>query len=44
MSDSKVIPLHTPVADDPLQTLLREGARQLLAQAVEAELADFLIV
>ena len=42
MSDSKVIPLHKPVADDPLQTLLREGARQLLAHAVEAELADFL--
>ena len=42
MSDSKVIPLHKPVVDDPLQTLLREGARQLLANAVEAELADFL--
>ena len=42
MSDSNVISLHKPVADDPLQTILREGARQLLANAVEAELASFL--
>ena len=42
MSDSNVISLHKPVADDPLQTILREGARQLLANAVKAELASFL--
>ena len=42
MTDSKVIPLNKPEADDPLQAILRSGARQLLASAVEAELAVFL--
>ena len=29
------------IVDDPLSDVLREGARQLLAQAVEAEVAAF---
>jgi len=37
-SDSTVVPLRQPDAvDDPLTAVLREGARRLLAQAVEAE-------
>jgi transposase-like protein len=42
-SDSTVVSLHQPEAsDDPLTAILRSGARQLLAQAVEAEAAAFL--
>ena len=38
-----IVPLHQPDAlDDPLTTILREGARRLLAQAVEAEAEAFL--
>ncbi|HJU30331.1 MAG TPA: IS256 family transposase [Hyphomicrobiaceae bacterium] len=40
---STIVPLHQPDAvDDPLTTILREGARRLLAQAVEAEAEAFL--
>lgn len=42
MSDSNIIPLNKPDAGDPLQAILKEGAQQLLAQAVEAEIASFL--
>ena len=42
MSKDNVITLPTPEEIDPLTTLLREGARKLLAQAVEAELETFL--
>lgn len=42
MSDSNVIALNKPEACDPLQAILKEGAKQLLAQAVEAEIASFL--
>ena len=42
MNDSNIIPLNKPEACDPLQTILKEGAQQLLAQAVEAEVASFL--
>lgn len=42
MSDSNIIPLNKPEACDPLQAILKEGAQQLLAQAVEAEIASFL--
>lgn len=42
MSDSKVIALNKPEAEDPLQAILKTGARQLLASAVEAELVSFL--
>jgi putative transposase len=42
-SDSTVVPLRQPdAADDPLTMVLREGARRLLAQAVEVEAEAFL--
>jgi putative transposase len=42
-SDSIVVPLRQPdTVDDPLTAVLREGARRLLAQAVEAEAEAFL--
>ena len=43
MSNDNVTKLIQPGAfDDPLTEVLRNGARALLAQAVEAEVADFL--
>jgi putative transposase len=42
-SDSTVVPLRQPEAtEDPLTTVLRNGARRLLAQAIEAEAEAFL--
>lgn len=41
MTDSKVIQLNSPV-EDPLNAVLKRGATQLLAKAVEAELAELL--
>jgi putative transposase len=42
-SDTTVVALRQPDAvDDPLTTVLRSGARRLLAQAVEAEAETFL--
>jgi putative transposase len=42
-SDTTVVALRQPDAvDDPLTTVLRSGARRLLAQAVEAEAEAFL--
>ena len=42
-SDSRVVPLRKPeTLDDPLTAILRRGARQLLAQAIEAEVETFL--
>jgi putative transposase len=42
-TNSTVIPLqHPDVVDDPLTAVLRDGARRLLAQAVEAEAEAFL--
>ena len=42
-SDSIVVPLRQPDAvEDPLTAVLREGARRLLAQAIEAEADSFL--
>ena len=42
-SDSTVVSLRQPESvDDPLTTVLREGARRLLTQAVEAEAEAFL--
>lgn len=41
MSNDKVVPLNTP-AEDVLGELLKKGAKQLLAQAVEAELNELL--
>jgi len=42
-SNSSVVPLRQPDAvDDPLTAVLRDGARRLLAQAIEAEAEAFL--
>jgi len=42
-SNSTVVPLRQPdVVDDPLTAVLRDGARRLLAQAIEAEAEAFL--
>ena len=41
--DSTVVRFPQPaVIDDPLTAVLRSGARQLLAQAIEAEVEAFL--
>ena len=40
MTDNNVLKLNTP--DHPLQEVLREGARKMLASAIEAEVAAFL--
>ena len=43
MSETNIIELASKSADfDPLSDLLRSGARQLIEQAVEAELAELL--
>ena len=43
MSDANVVKLLQPGSfADPLTEVLRNGARALLAQAVEAEVAEFL--
>jgi transposase-like protein len=43
MSDNIVVPLRQPeTIDDPLTAVLRNGARRLLAQAIEAEADAFL--
>ncbi len=44
MSKDKVIALKKPgeISEDPLTELLRKGARQLITEAVEAELQDLL--
>ncbi|MCL7423478.1 MAG: IS256 family transposase, partial [Methylobacter sp.] len=42
MTDSNIINLNKPEQNDPLQEVLREGARKLLAAAIEAEVAAFL--
>jgi putative transposase len=40
---SNIVPLRQPTEiDDPLTNMLRTGARQLLAQAVEVEAETFL--
>lgn len=41
MNNDKVVSLHAP-AEDVLSELLKSGARQLLAQAVQAELGELL--
>jgi hypothetical protein len=40
MKEDTVVALHQPgsLSDDPLTDILRAGARQLLTQAVEAEI------
>jgi hypothetical protein len=47
MEEDTVVELPRPggtVEDDPLLAVLREGARQMLSLAIEAEVADFLAV
>jgi transposase-like protein len=45
MSNTTVVPLRQPdTTEDPLTAILRNGARRLLAQAVEAEAEAFLAV
>lgn len=41
-NDNVVRPKQPEAFDDPLTDILRNGARALLAQAVEAEVTDFL--
>ena len=41
MSKDNIVPLHTS-ANDPLQKVLRDGARRLLAQAIDAEVDELL--
>ena len=46
MEEGTVVPLPKPgatLADDPLLAVLREGARRMLMQAVEAEVEAFLV-
>ena len=45
MSKNKIITPKKPgeISEDPLAELLRIGARQLIADAVEAELQEFLV-
>ena len=42
MTDSNVITLNKPEQNDPLQEVLREGARKMLAAAIEEEIAIFI--
>ncbi len=42
MTNHTVIPFNNPEEIDPLQEILQEGARKLLASAVEAEIEHFL--
>ena len=43
MTEDSVVALHHPgVTADPLTAVLRGGARELLAQAIEAEVAAVL--
>ncbi|WP_188048270.1 hypothetical protein [Vibrio vulnificus] len=42
MTDNTVVSLNTP--QDPLTELIRQGARDLIAQAVEAELQQLLAI
>jgi putative transposase len=42
MTNSNVITLNKPEQNDPLQELLKEGARKMLASAIEVEVAAFI--
>ncbi|SDI13535.1 transposase [Nitrosomonas sp. Nm132] len=42
MTDNYVFKLNKPELDDPLQEVLREGARKMLAAAIEAEVSAFI--
>ncbi|MBP6058663.1 MAG: hypothetical protein KA524_09680 [Nitrosomonas sp.] len=42
MTDDNIFKLNKPAHDDPLQAILCEGARKMLAAAVEAEVSIFI--
>jgi putative transposase len=42
MTDSNIFNLNKPDQNDPLQEVLREGARKMLAAAIEAEVTAFI--
>ncbi len=42
MTDSNIFKLNKPDQSDPLQEVLREGARKMLAAAIETEVSDFI--
>ena len=42
MTDSNIFKLNKPGQRDPLQEILREGARKMLAAAIETEVSDFI--
>ena len=42
MTDNNVFKLNRPEQDDPLQEVLREGARKMSAAAIEAEVSTFI--
>ncbi len=42
MTDSNIFKLNKPEHNDPLQEVLREGARKMLAAAIETEVSDFI--
>ena len=42
MTDNTVFKLNKPDPDDPLQEILLEGARKMLAAAIEAEVCTFI--
>lgn len=42
MTDDNIFKLNKPEQNDPLQEILREGARKMLAAAIESEVASFI--
>jgi transposase-like protein len=42
MTDSNIFKLNKPEQNDPLQEVLREGARKMLAVTIETEVSDFI--
>ena len=42
MTDNNVLELNKPEQNDPLQEVLRESARKMLAAAIESEVASFI--
>ena len=42
MTDNNIFKLNKPDQSDPLQEVLREGARKMLAAAIETEVSDFI--
>ncbi|SDY68347.1 transposase [Nitrosomonas sp. Nm58] len=42
MTDNNIFKLNKPDQNDPLQEILREGARKMLTAAIEAEISIFI--